>query len=63
MVVETETETAYKNAKRVAKHVVWLVKSDAEKEKFATVSPDGDNVSILPNKWTAHNRTILARNE
>ena len=35
-------KTVYIDAKHVAEHAVWLGKSAAEKEEFATVSPDGD---------------------
>ena len=45
MMVEAKgANTIYINAKHVAKHAVWLAKSEAEKEEFATVSPDGDGV-------------------
>ena len=54
-----EAETAYKNAKHVAKHAVWLAKSEAEKEEFTTVSPDGDGV--LPNRWAAQTKMLLVR--
>ena len=39
-----EAETAYKDAKRMAKHTVLLAKYEAKKEDFARVSPDGDGV-------------------
>ena len=39
-----EAKTEYFDAKRMAKHADWLAKSEAEKEEFATVSPDGDGV-------------------
>ena len=35
-------KTAYINTKHVAKHAVWLAKSEAEKKVFATKFPDGD---------------------
>ena len=37
-------KTAYIDAKHVAKHAVWLAKSEAEKEVFATIFPEGDGV-------------------
>ena len=33
-----EAKTAYIDTKHVAKHTVWLARSEAEKEEFATVS-------------------------
>ena len=35
-------KTAYSDAKRVAKHAIWLAKSEAKKDEFATVSLDDD---------------------
>ena len=37
-------KSAYIDAKCMAKHTIWLAKSEAEKEEFATVTPDGDGV-------------------
>ena len=38
-------KTAYIDVQRVAKHHTgWLAKSEAEKEVFATVYPEGDGV-------------------
>ena len=48
-----EAKTANIDGMRVAKQAVWMVKSWAQKEEFATVSPDGDDVSISQNRWTA----------
>ena len=39
-------KTAYIDAIHMAKHAVWLAKSEAETEEFATVSLDGDSVSV-----------------
>ena len=58
---DQERKTACIDAKRMAKHAVWLAKSKAEKEEFATVSPDGDGISVSPNRWTAEIRALLVR--
>ena len=50
-----EAETAYKNTKCMAKHAIWLAKSEADNTQMVMV------LSILPNRWTAHTRTLLAR--
>ena len=57
-----EAKTAYMDAKRVAKHAVWLAKSEAEKEEFATVSPDGDNVFRIAKQMAHTNRDIVSEN-
>ena len=45
MAVEAkEAKTVYIDANCVAKHTIWLAKSEAEKEEFATVSPEGGYV-------------------
>ena len=35
-----ETKTAYIDAECLAKHAIWLAKSEAEKEGFTTVSSE-----------------------
>ena len=37
-----EAKAAYNEAKRVAKRVVWLAKSEDERGVFADISPTGD---------------------
>ena len=41
-------------------HAIWLAKSETEKEKFATVSPNGI-FSILLNRWTTQGRSLVLR--
>ena len=42
-----QAEAAYIDAKRMAKHAIWLAKSEAEKEEFATVSQEGDGIFCI----------------
>ena len=53
-----EAETTYNDAKCVAKHPVWLQRLEAEKEEFATVSPDGDGVFHIAKK----NHNVIGEN-
>ena len=39
-----DAKTASIDSQHVAQHTIWLAESEAEKEKFATVSQDGDSV-------------------
>ena len=39
-----EAKTAYNEAKRLAKREVWKAKSDAEKDKFADISPNDGTI-------------------
>ena len=57
-----EAETAYKNAKHMAKHIVWLAKSEAEKEEFARVSPNGDGVFRIAKQMDRTNQDIIGKN-
>ena len=57
-----EAKTAYINAKRVAKRVVWLAKSEAEKEEFAEVSPNGDGVFRIAKQMDRANQDIIGEN-
>ena len=53
-----ESKTAYNEAKRVAKHVVWLAKSEDERGYLPT-SPLLVMASFgWPNKWTAQIRML-----
>ena len=55
-------KTAYiDDATRVTKHAVWLAKSEAEKEKFATVSLDGDGVFHIAKQMDRTNQDILVK--
>ena len=53
---------AYTAAKRVAKHVVWLAKSEAEKEEFATVTPNGEGVFRIAKQMDRTNQDIVGEN-
>ena len=57
-----EAVTAYKNAKHVATHVVGMGKFDAEKEEFATASPDDDGVSRLAKQMDRTNQDVIGKN-
>ena len=57
-----EAEAAYRDAKRVAKRVVWLAKSEAVKEEFATVSPNGDGVFRIAKQMDRTNQDIIGEN-
>ena len=54
--------TTYKNAKRVAKHPFWLEKSEAEKDEFAIVSPDGDGVFHITKQLDCTNQDVVGEN-
>lgn len=59
---ETEAKaakTAYINAKRVAKHVVWMAKSEAEKEEFANISPNGEGVFRIAKQMDRTNQDVV----
>ena len=57
-----EAKTAYKDAKRVAKRVVWLAKFKAEKEEFATVSPNGEGVFRIAKQIQRINQDVVGEN-
>ena len=44
------------------KHAVWLSKSEAEKEGFATISPDGDDVFRIAKQMDHRNQDIVGEN-
>ena len=52
-------KTAYIDAKRVAKHAVWLAKSEVEKEEFA---PGGDGVFCKAKQMDRRNQDIVGEN-
>ena len=43
-------------------HVVWLVKFEAEKGEFATVSIDGDGVSHIAKQMDCTNQDVVGEN-
>ena len=55
-------KTAYINAKRVAKHDIWLAKSEAEKEECIIVSPDGDGVFRIAKLMDRTNQDVVGEN-
>ena len=55
-------KTAYIDAKRVAKHAIWLAMSEAEKEEFAPVSPVGDGVFHFAKSMDHRNQDIVGEN-
>ena len=57
-----EVKTEYFDAKRMAKHADWLAKSEAEKEEFATISPDGDGVFHIIEQMDHTNRDVVGEN-
>ena len=57
-----QEKNAYIDAKHMAKRVVWLAKSEAEIEEFATVSPDGDGVFCFAKQMDCRNQDIVGEN-
>ena len=55
-------KTAHIDAKHVAKHAVWLGKSEVEKEEFTTVSQDGDGVFRIAKQMDHRNQDIVGEN-
>ena len=49
----------YNDAKRIAKLVVWLAKSEAEKEEFANISPSGDGVYRIARQMDRTNQDVV----
>ena len=54
--------TAYIDTKHVAKHAVWLAKSEAEKEVFAAIFPDGDGVFHIAKQMNRTNQDVVSDN-
>ena len=50
---------AYNLAKRVSKHVVWLAKSEAEKEAFAHISPNGNEIFHIAKQMDKTNEDVV----
>ena len=57
-----EAETAHNDAKCVAKHTIWQAKFEAEKEEFAQVSTDGDDVFSVAIEMDHTNQDIIGEN-
>ena len=55
-------KTAYIDAKHMAKHTIWLAKSEAEKEVFATIFPDGDGVFHIAKQMDRTNQDVISEN-
>ena len=55
-------KTAYIDTKHVAKHAVWLAKSEAEKEVFGTIFPDGDGVFHIAKQMDHTNQDVVSDN-
>ena len=49
----------YNEAKRAAKHVVWLTKSEAEKEMFAKVSPNDSSIFKVAKQMDRTNQDVV----
>ena len=54
-----EAKTAYNEAKRVDKSVVWLAKSEDERGIFADISPTGDGVFWLAKQMDRTNQDVV----
>ncbi|XP_035665616.1 uncharacterized protein LOC118408864, partial [Branchiostoma floridae] len=52
-------KTAYNEAKRLAKHAVWLAKSAAEKETFAVIDPQGADVYRVAKQMERSNQDVV----
>ena len=50
---------AYNLAKRVSKHVVWLAKSEAEKEAFSHISPNGNEILNIAKQMDKTNQDVV----
>ena len=46
----------------MAKHTIWMAKSDAVKEEFGTVSSDGDGVFRIAKQMDHRNQDIIGEN-
>ena len=55
-------KTAYIDTKHVTKHAVWLAKSEAEKEVFATIFPNGDGVFHIAKQMDHTNQDVVSEN-
>ena len=55
-------KAAYSEAKRSAKRAVWLAKSEAEKERFANISPNDGSVFKLAKQMDRTNQDVVGEN-
>ena len=55
-------KNAYIDTKHVAKHAVWLAKSEAEKEVFAAIFPHGDGVFHIAKQMNRTNQDVVSDN-
>ena len=55
-------KTAYIDNKHVAKHAAWLAKSEAEKEVFSTIFPNGDGVFHIAKQMDCTNQDVGSDN-
>ena len=49
---------AYNESKRVAKRLVWLAKSEAEKDAFSSITPGRNEIYHLASQMDSHNRDV-----
>ena len=49
----------YNLGKRVSKHAVWLAKSEAEKEAFAHISPNGNEIFHIAKQMDKTNQDVV----
>ena len=54
-----EAKATYNEAKRIAKHVVWVAKSEAEKEVFANIMPNGDGIFRIAKQMDRSNQDVV----
>ena len=57
-----EAETTYNDSKHVAKYTVCLATPEAEKQEFATVSPNGDGVFRIAKQMGRTNQDVIGKN-
>ena len=55
-------KTAYIDTKHESKHAAWLAKSEAKKEVFATIFPDGDGVFHIAKQMDRTNQDVVSDN-
>ena len=55
-------KTAHIDARRVPKYAAWMGKSEAEKEEFTTISPNGDGVFRFTKQMDHKNQSIVGEN-
>ena len=55
-------KTAYIDTKHTVKHAIWLANSEAEKEVFTTIFPDGDGVFHIAKETDRTNQDVASEN-